>query len=103
MPCGFRRPARRNGSRPPRRRSGWPRGGTSSCARCRGGCGQDLLCLCTDGLVDARDADGEAFGEARLLEGVIARRHLPPEEIVAALHRRGPDASRPARRTTSRC
>ena len=47
--------------------------------------GQDLLCLCTDGLIDARDPDGEAFGEARLLDGVTSRRHLPPEAIVAAL------------------
>jgi sigma-B regulation protein RsbU (phosphoserine phosphatase) len=46
---------------------------------------QDLLCLCTDGLLDARDPDGEPFGEARLLRGVAARRHLPPEEIVEAL------------------
>ena len=47
--------------------------------------GQDLLCLCTDGLVDARDPDGEAFGEARLLAGVTSRRKLAPEAIVSAL------------------
>jgi len=46
---------------------------------------EDLLCLCTDGLLDARDPDGEAFGEGRLLAGVAARRHLPAEEIVSAL------------------
>jgi sigma-B regulation protein RsbU (phosphoserine phosphatase) len=46
---------------------------------------EDLLCLCTDGLLDARDADGEAFGVARLLAGVTSRRHLPPEAIVSAL------------------
>ena len=45
----------------------------------------DLLCLCTDGLLDARDPAGESFGEARLLSGVASRRHLPPEEIVSAL------------------
>jgi sigma-B regulation protein RsbU (phosphoserine phosphatase) len=45
----------------------------------------DLLCLCTDGLLDARDVAGESFGEARLLDGVASRRHLPPEEIVSAL------------------
>jgi serine phosphatase RsbU (regulator of sigma subunit) len=45
----------------------------------------DLLCLCTDGLLDARDPAGESFGESRLLSGVASRRHLPPEEIVAAL------------------
>ncbi len=46
---------------------------------------QDLLCLCSDGLLDARDADGESFGEARLLRGVAARRQQPAEEIVSAL------------------
>jgi sigma-B regulation protein RsbU (phosphoserine phosphatase) len=45
----------------------------------------DLLCLCTDGLLDARDSAGDTFGEARLLSGITARRHLPPEEIVSAL------------------
>jgi len=46
---------------------------------------EDLLCLCTDGLLDARAADGEAFGEARLLAGVAARRHLSPEQVVSEL------------------
>ncbi len=46
---------------------------------------EDLLCLCTDGLLDARDPDGEPFGEARLLAGVADRRHLAPEQIVAEL------------------
>ena len=45
----------------------------------------DLLCLCTDGLIDARNAEGEPFGENRLLEGVSAMRHRPVEQIVAAL------------------
>lgn len=45
----------------------------------------DLLCLCTDGLLDARSPDGESFGEARLLDGVASRRHLAPEAIVSAL------------------
>ena len=47
--------------------------------------GRDLLCLCSDGLLDARDAEGETFGEARLLRGIASRRHLAAEEIVAAL------------------
>jgi len=47
--------------------------------------GRDLLCLCSDGLLDARDAAGESFGEARLLQGVAARRHEPAESIVSAL------------------
>ena len=46
---------------------------------------EDLLCLCTDGLLDARSAEGESFGEARLLSGVGSRRHVAPEEIVSAL------------------
>jgi sigma-B regulation protein RsbU (phosphoserine phosphatase) len=45
----------------------------------------DLLCLCTDGFLDARNAEGEPFGESRLLEGVSAMRHRPVEQIVAAL------------------
>jgi len=47
--------------------------------------GEDLLCLCTDGLLDARDLEGEAFGETRLLEGIAARRHESAEAIVSAL------------------
>jgi sigma-B regulation protein RsbU (phosphoserine phosphatase) len=43
---------------------------------------EDLLCLWTDGLADARSAGGEPFGEARLLEAIARRRELPPEEIV---------------------
>ena len=76
---------RPSASRRPRRRSAWRRGATSSCAQVPWKMGQDLLCLCTDGLVDARDPDGEAFGEARLLEGVTSRRGQAPEAIVSAL------------------
>ena len=43
---------------------------------------EDLLCLWTDGLVDAQNAEGERFGEARLLEALSARRACPPEMIV---------------------
>ncbi|MDQ2670946.1 MAG: serine/threonine-protein phosphatase, partial [Gemmatimonadota bacterium] len=45
----------------------------------------DLLCLWTDGLVDARSASGERFGEGRLLEALKALRHLPPPTIVASV------------------
>ncbi len=45
----------------------------------------DLLCLWTDGLVDARNAAGERFGERRLLELVGSRRADPPEEILRAV------------------
>ena len=45
--------------------------------------GKDLLCLWTDGLVDAENDRGERFGEARLLAGLVARRGWAPELIVA--------------------
>jgi sigma-B regulation protein RsbU (phosphoserine phosphatase) len=45
----------------------------------------DLLVLWTDGLVDARNAAGEAFGEQRLLDAVCSRRTEPPESIVRAV------------------
>jgi sigma-B regulation protein RsbU (phosphoserine phosphatase) len=44
--------------------------------------GNDLLCLWTDGLVDARNDEGVPLGEARLLEFILARRHLPVERIL---------------------
>jgi len=47
--------------------------------------GNDLLVLWTDGLVDARNEAGEAFGEQRLLDCVTARRKDPPEAIVSAV------------------
>lgn len=45
----------------------------------------DLLCLFTDGLGDAADAEGVRFGEARLLTRITALRDRPPEEIVDAV------------------
>src|SRR6185369_9288410 len=45
--------------------------------------GADLLCLWTDGLVDAENGAGERFGEARLLAALSCRRSLEPERIVA--------------------
>jgi sigma-B regulation protein RsbU (phosphoserine phosphatase) len=47
--------------------------------------GEDLLCLWTDGLVDATNAADEPFGEARLLEALAERRHQHPETIVAEI------------------
>ena len=41
--------------------------------------------LWTDGLVDARNAAGEPFGEQRLLDSVCARRTDAPEAIVQAV------------------
>lgn len=45
----------------------------------------DLLCLWTDGLVDARSATGEAFGEPRLLATLSRLRESAPDDIVAAV------------------
>jgi phosphoserine phosphatase RsbU/P len=45
----------------------------------------DLLVLWTDGLVDARNAAGEPFGEQRLLACVCERRTESPETIVQAV------------------
>ncbi len=42
----------------------------------------DLLCIWTDGLVDAVNQAGERFGEARLLAELTSRRGLEPERIV---------------------
>jgi sigma-B regulation protein RsbU (phosphoserine phosphatase) len=42
----------------------------------------DLLCIWTDGLVDAASQGGERFGESRLLAALTARRALEPERIV---------------------
>lgn len=44
--------------------------------------GKDLLCLFTDGLPEARNAAGQAFGERRLLETVVRQRALPAQELV---------------------
>ncbi len=44
--------------------------------------GNDLLVLWTDGLVDARNDAGEAFGEQRLLDEIVANRTDTPEAIV---------------------
>lgn len=45
----------------------------------------DLLCLWTDGLVDAESAAGERFGEGRLVRWLVALRDRPVEEIVATV------------------
>ena len=47
--------------------------------------GRDLLCLCTDGLIDAKNEEGESFGEERLLAAVAVRRSEHPAAIVAAV------------------
>ena len=47
--------------------------------------GHDLLVLWTDGLVDARNDQGEPFGDQRLLAEVCAHRNESPEAIVQAV------------------
>jgi sigma-B regulation protein RsbU (phosphoserine phosphatase) len=44
----------------------------------------DLLCLWTDGMVDARNAAGERFGERRLLELLGEHRSEPEQAILEA-------------------
>jgi len=46
--------------------------------------GADLLALWTDGLVDARNDAGEAYGEQRLLDSLTAHRTESVESIVSA-------------------
>ncbi len=38
-----------------------------------------------DGLVDARSAAGERYGEGRLLDALRELRHLPPDTVVASV------------------
>ena len=47
--------------------------------------GHDLLVLWTDGMVDALNEAGEAFGEERLLAEICSRRGEPAEAIVEAV------------------
>lgn len=46
---------------------------------------EDLLVLFSDGLSDAVDEHGAQFGEARVMDLVVAQRHNPAEEIVEAV------------------
>ena len=45
--------------------------------------GRDLLCLWTDGLVEARSEAGDPYGEDRLLAELVKRRDLPAEQVVS--------------------
>ena len=47
--------------------------------------GSDLLVLVSDGIIDARNAEGERFGEPRVLELVARHRGQPPSAIVNAV------------------
>lgn len=46
---------------------------------------QDLLVLFTDGVVDQLNADGERFGEARVVQRLEAHRELSPEALTELL------------------
>jgi phosphoserine phosphatase RsbU/P len=47
--------------------------------------GKDLLVLVSDGITDARNADGDRFGESRVLELAQQHRKEPPGNIVNAV------------------
>jgi phosphoserine phosphatase RsbU/P len=54
--------------------------------------GGDLLCLWTDGLIDARNGNS-GFTEERLLEEIMSRRSQTPDEIVRAAFRLADDST----------
>jgi serine phosphatase RsbU (regulator of sigma subunit) len=45
----------------------------------------DLLVICTDGVTEAPNPDGEEYGEVRLAEFIQRNRHLSVNELVAAI------------------
>ena len=47
----------------------------------------DTVVLYTDGLTEANNPDEEEFGEERFEAACVAKRHLPPRELAAALER----------------
>lgn len=54
----------------------------------------DLVLLCTDGIVEATDRDGQLFGIGRLRAAIRELAELPLEEMVARLGGRVQDFSR---------
>lgn len=59
--------------------------GGIGCAHVEWDAAHDLLCLWTDGLVEARNADGKAYSERRLLDVMAQVRTETPEAIVQAV------------------
>jgi len=59
--------------------------GSIGCSHVEWDVAHDLLCLWTDGLVEARNADGEAYSERRLLDVMGRCRSEKPETIVQAV------------------
>lgn len=47
----------------------------------------DLIVLTTDGFFEWSNPEDEHFGTARMEQSIRATRHLPPAEIISALHR----------------
>lgn len=45
----------------------------------------DILVLYTDGITEARSAEGEEFGESRLLDTLRSHCHLPVEQLLQAV------------------
>lgn len=45
----------------------------------------DLFVICTDGVYEAMDAEGQEFTATRLLDVVGAHRHEPPAKVVEAI------------------
>ena len=45
----------------------------------------DILVAFSDGITEARDLDGEEFGEERILACVDAHRELPPSALLQTL------------------
>jgi serine phosphatase RsbU (regulator of sigma subunit) len=45
----------------------------------------DILILYTDGVTEAENAEGEQFGESRLIETVLAQRHLPVPSLLETI------------------
>jgi len=45
----------------------------------------DILILYTDGVTEAENAEGEQFGESRLIETMLAQRHLPVPSLLETI------------------
>ena len=45
----------------------------------------DILILYTDGVTEAENAEGEEFGESRLIETMLAQRHLPVPSLLETI------------------
>ena len=45
----------------------------------------DILILYTDGVTEAENAEGEEFGESRLIETMLAQRHLPVPPLLETI------------------